>query len=149
LNVTVIVPVRAVGTSAVVTLNDAVEPERDTLVGHVRPCPVHATVAVAADGSGAVSVTVTGTVDGEMVDVGFAATAAIVGGCSVSVAERACPPDVAVIVTVRVFGTTRVATWIAAVPPLRNTLAGIVTDVGSSVVSVMRILSLREALPFI
>jgi len=37
----------------------------------------------------------------------------------------------------------------AAEPPLRNTLVGIVTDVGSSVVSVMRILSPREALPFI
>ena len=69
---------------------------------------MHATVAVAAEGSAAVSVTVTGTVDGETVDVGFATTDEIVGGATVSVVERVTPPDVALIVTVRVVGTTRV-----------------------------------------
>ena len=37
LNVTVIVPVRCVGTSAVVTSNVAVDPVIDTLVGQVSP----------------------------------------------------------------------------------------------------------------
>src|SRR5437016_3296629 len=105
LRVTAIVPVRAVGTSDVVTLNDAVEPVIDTLVGQLKPWPVHAIVAVWADGSEAVSVMVTGTVDGAIVDVGLGVTVATVGGATLSVAERDCPPDAAVSMTVRAAGT--------------------------------------------
>ena len=109
LNVTVIVSVRGVGTSTVVTLNDADDPVSDTLVGHVSPWPTHATVAVCVDGSAAESDTVTGTDDGDTVDAGFAVTLVTVGGATVIVADRDCPPDVAVMVTVRDAGTTCVA----------------------------------------
>ena len=106
LSVTAMLPVRGVGTSAVVTLNVPEEPESDTVVGHVRPWPVQAMVAVCADSNAAVSETVTGTVEGDRVDTGFGVTLATVGGKTVSAAERDCPPAVAVIVTVRDVGTT-------------------------------------------
>ena len=46
LSVAVTVPWRAVGTSAMVTLNDPLEPVTDAVGGHVRPSPVHVIVTV-------------------------------------------------------------------------------------------------------
>lgn len=67
----------------------------------------------------------------------------------VNVAERVCPPELAVMVSVRVVGTTCVGICRVAALPLRNTLGGTVAEVGSVFVSVMRMLSASVADPVI
>ena len=105
-NVTVIVPVRAVGTSSTVTLNVPELPDSVTLGGQVSPWPVHATVAVTGAGTAAVRATVIVTGAGPIADVAAGLTVRTVGGFTVNVADRVCPPDVAETVTVRLLGTT-------------------------------------------
>jgi hypothetical protein len=93
----------------VVTSKVPLDPVSEMLGGQVIPCPVHPTVAVSVVGSGAVTVTVTGTVDGLTVDAGTGTTVETVGGRTDSVIERVWPPALALNVTVRAIGTTCVA----------------------------------------